>query len=418
MGTSIFTKRNAGILAGIFTLALLSRFDSIISPSVAAIQASFPMENPSTVESLATVGATAAVVSALLFGKLMEWLSFKAAGIISCLFISFGGLMPLIFHSNLRQLLLFAVITGFGAGILTTVLPSLSARFFHGPQLSGLMGKVLAMQDGSSMIILALGGLLATGGWIRNYWLYGFGLLGLFMVAVFVPGVKAAGSEEVSADEPHTESQNHAVSDHASGGEHGEKQQSTGFIALCILLGFLSIFLVAVLYNKIAVYISQYHLGGTDASGFALMFNTGSSVVIGLSINRLRACFRNYMLPFAFLLMASGALVFIATRSFPLVCLAAFLVGSGSAIIMSTCPFLLSNLADRKHYPLVMGVFSAMTSLGFTVSTWVFQFVAGLLKTDPLMVSFGGMVLIAILAAVLLALCNFQSRVEDRYIAY
>ncbi|BDR52628.1 hypothetical protein KIM372_05350 [Bombiscardovia nodaiensis] len=416
MATSIFTRRNAGILAGIFTLAMLSRFDSIISPSVASIQASFPQVNPATVESVATVGATAAVVSALIFGKLMEWLTFKVVGIISCCFIAFGGLMPLAFHSSVTELLIFAVITGFGAGILTTMLPSFSARFFRGPQLSGLMGKVLAMQDGSSMVILALGGLLATGGWVRNYWLYGLALLGLVLVICFVPAVKAAQPDEVFEDQPAKELEALPAST-GSTQETGRTKQSTGAIAVCILIGFFSIFLVAVLYNKLAVYIDEYHLGGTDAAGFALMFNTGSSVVIGLSINRIRALLRHFTIPMAFVLMALGSLVFIATRAFALVCLAAFLVGSGSAIIMATCPFLLSNLAERQHYPLVMGIFSAMTSLGFTASTWVFQLAAGVLKVSPLQLSFWGMGGIALLAAALLTIGRFQARVEERYIA-
>ncbi|WP_161522252.1 MFS transporter [Bifidobacterium xylocopae] len=416
MAGSIFTKRNAGLLAGVFTLAMLSRFDSIISPSIASIQASFPNAEPSTVESIATVGATAAVVSALLFGKLMEWLTFKAAGMISCAFIAFGGLMPLAFHSSVGQLLLFAVIAGFGAGILTTVLPSLTARFFHGSQLSGLMGKVLAMQDGSSMVVLAVGGLLAAGGWIRNYWLYGLALLGLVLVAVFVPGVNAADPEQVFTDQPVKAGADAVAASDGDQAGAGRRKQSVPALAVCILIGFLSIFLVAVLYNKLSVYIAQYHLGGADASGFALMFNTGSSVVIGLSINRLRHFLRDYTLPFAFVLMAVGALVLLATHAFPLACLAAFLVGSGSAVIMASCPFLLSNLAERRRYPLVMGVFSAMTSLGFTASTWVFKLAADFLGGDPLQVSLWGMVLIALVAAGALALGRFQPRIEARYI--
>ncbi|BDR55015.1 hypothetical protein KIMH_11260 [Bombiscardovia apis] len=414
MAASVFTKRNAGILVGIFTLAMLSRFDSIISPSVAAIQAAFPHDNPATVESIATIGATAAVVSALLVGKLMEWLTFKVVGLVSCCCIAFGGLMPIAFHSSVHQLLVFAVITGFGAGMLTTVLPSLSARFFRGPQLSGLMGKVLAMQDGSAMVILAAGGMLATGGWVRNYWLYALALLGVILVACFVPYVKAADPDEVFSEEP---SKQVSAQDGQSPSEQGRARQSNAAIVVCILLGFFSIFLIAILYNKLSVYISQYRLGGTDAAGFALMFNTGSSVVIGFSINRLRSSLRSFTIPFAFILMAAGACIFLFTKAFPLVCLAAFLVGSGSAINMATCPYLLSNLAERKHYPLVMGIFSAMTSLGFTASTWVFQLVAGITNSSPLLVSFGGMAAIAVVTAVLLIVLRFQPWVEARYVA-
>ena len=159
--TGILTRRNLGFLVGIMALAIMSRFDSIISPSVAAIQASFPRADPSTVESVVSIGSSAAIVSALLFGQLLTRMSFRTAACISCLCVALGGLMPLLVHSSVSQLLLFALVVGFGVGIATTVLPSLSARFFRGKQLAALMGLVLAVQDGSSMLVLALGGVLA-----------------------------------------------------------------------------------------------------------------------------------------------------------------------------------------------------------------------------------------------------------------
>lgn len=403
MTTRVLTRQNIGILAGIMVLAVMSRFDSIISPSVAAIQASFPHADPSIVESVVSIGSSAAIVSALLFGQLLSWMKSRTAGCISCICIALGGLLPLLFHGNVSQLLVFALVVGFGVGITTTILPSLSARFFRGKRLAGLMGVTLAVQDGSSMLILALGGFLARGGWLRNYWLYFLALPALVVVFFLVPG---AGTVEEGEEE--VEGADSSVS--------GAGRQSWWAIVSCILVGFLSIFLVAVLYNKLAVYIAGYSLGDTGAAGLALMFNTGSSIVVGLSINRIRDLCREWTIPAAFVLMAVGALFFLITRSFPLVCLSAFLVGSGSAINMATCPFLLSKLCLPRRYPLVMGIFSATTSLGFTASTWVFKSLSGLLGVDPVIGSFVGMLAITLVAAVCLAAAQFQKRIEARFI--
>ena len=401
--TGILTRRNLGVLVGIMALAIMSRFDSIISPSVAAIQASFPHTDPSTVESVVSIGSSAAIVSALVFGQLLTRMSFRIAACISCLCVALGGLMPLVVHSSVSQLLLFALVVGFGVGIATTVLPSLSARFFCGKQLAALMGLVLAVQDGSSMLVLALGGVLAKGGWLHNYWLYSLALPALVLVIFMVPGVGAVEEESGKVV--------------GSKGLASRKSGQCWWATIsCILIGFLSIFLVAVLYNKLAVYIAKYGLGGTSAAGVALMFNTGSSVVIGLSINAIKRICRQWTIPVAFLLMALGALLFLTTRSFPLVCLSAFLVGSGSAINMATCPFLLSNLTPHKRYPLVMGIFSATTSLGFTASTWAFKAFSSVFGLNPVTGSFIGMLIIALLAAVILSLVRFQSCVESRYI--
>ena len=397
----LLSKRTIGIVVGIFVLAIISRFDSIISPSVAEIQRSFPNEDPSTVESVVSIGASAAMVSAIIFGKLLERLSFKIVGIIGCLCVSIGGLAPIIFHSSVTELLVFAIITGFGTGVITTMLPSLSSHFFHGEQLSGLMGKIIAMQDGSSMVVMYIGGLLAMQSWVHNYWLYGIAVIALALVFVFVPNDHVTDEAATEEEELHM--------------KEGARQ-SLPTIVVCEILGFLSIFLVAVMYNKLAVYVDTYQLGGSDAAGLALMFNTGSSIVIGLLINYIKRAFKDFTIPFAFLLMAVGAILFIFTRSFALVCVAAFLIGSGSAIIMATCPFMLSNVTERKHYPFVMGLFSAITSLGFTSSTWFFKMASQAFGLDPLIGTFWGMLIISVVAAVLLVVFRFQKRTEANYL--
>ena len=395
------SAKTIGIIAGIFVLAIISRFDSIISPSVAEIQRSFPNDDPSTVESVVSIGASAAMVSAIIFGKLLERLSFKTVGIIGCLCVSIGGLAPIVFHASVAQLLGFAIITGFGTGVITTMLPSLSAHFFHGEQLSGLMGKIIAMQDGSSMIVMYVGGLLAMQSWVHNYWLYGIAVIALALVFVFVPNDRVTDESESEDDEPRMKS---------------GAQQSIPAIVVCEILGFLSIFLVAVMYNKLAVYVDTYQLGGSDAAGLALMFNTGSSIVIGLLINTIKRVCKDFTIPFAFLLMAFGALLFIFTRSFVLVCVSAFLIGSGSAIIMATCPFMLSNVTEKKHYPFVMGLFSAITSFGFTSSTWFFKMMSQAFGLDPLIGTFWGMLVISVIAAILLVVLRFQKRTEEHYL--
>ncbi|WEV64580.1 MFS transporter [Bifidobacterium sp. ESL0732] len=398
---SILNKKTAGILIGILFLAIISRFDSIISPSVAEIQRSFPHDDPSKVESVVSIGASAAMVSAIIFGKLMEKLSFKTVGITGCLFVAVGGLTPIFLHGSVNQLLICAIVAGFGTGIITTILPSLSSHFFHGEQLSGLMGKIVAMQDGSSMIIMYLGGLLAMSGWVHNYWLYGIALIALIFVVIFVPSDSVSDDVEDDVEETHL--------------KEGAKQ-SIPAIVVCEIMGFLSIFLVAVMYNKLSIYVSTYHLGASDAAGMALMFNTGSSVVIGLLINRIQKLLKNFTIPFAFSLMGIGAILFIFTRFFPLVCLAAFLIGSGSAIIMTRMPFMLSNVADKKHYPFVMGLFSAITSLGFTISTWFFKLISEAFGLDPLIGTFWCMLAISVVMVIVLIVFQFQKRIESHYI--
>lgn len=393
-------KKMLGIILGILVLAIISRFDSIIAPSVAEIKHSFPDTDPAKVESIVSIGGSAAMVSAILFGKLLEKISFKKVAFMGTLCVAIGGLSPIFFHNSVSILLVFAVITGFGTGIITTVLPSLSAHFFKGDELSGLLGKIVALQDGSSMIVMYIGGLLAMQSWIHNYYIYGLAILAILFVVLFIPNETASVTDD---------------SDGESQLNSG-KEQNNLFVFISLFLGFLSIFLVAVMYNKLAIYVDNFDLGGPEIAGKALMFNTGSSIVIGLSINYIKKIFKKFTLSFGFLLMAIGASLFIFTHSFTTVCLAAFLIGAGSAVSMTNLPFILSNISEAKKFPFIMGLFSAITSLGFTSSTWVFKTLTSLLSLDPLIGTFQLMAIIAVSASVIIAVTNFQSNSEKYYI--
>lgn len=398
----INTKRKmTGILIGILVLAVISRFDSIIAPSVAEIQKSFPEADPSEVESIVSIGGSAAMVSAILFGKLLEKLSFKVVALFGAFCIAIGGLAPIFFHRSVTILLLFAIITGFGTGILTTVLPSLSAHFFKDEKLSGLLGKIVAVQDGSSMIVMYIGGLLAMHSWVHNYYIYGLSILAIGAILLFIPNEHSTGDVEESVE----------IEDKDS-----TKKQHLISILICLFLGFLSIFLVAVLYNKLAIYINDFRLGGSDTSGTALMFNTGSSIVVGLSVNYIKRFFKGWTLSFGFVLIGIGAILFLLIPSFIIVCLAAFLIGSGSGIIMTNVPYILSNLALPKKYPFIMGCFSAITSLGFTASTWVFKGVTSLFNLDPLLGTFKAMAIISFTVAIILVIVRFSEKVQKNYL--
>lgn len=394
-------KERFGILLGILALAIISRFDAIMAPSIAEIKHSFPTVPPFQVESIVSIGGSAAVVSALLFGKLLQKWAYKTVALIGISCVAFGGLMPLLFHNTVSILLFFAVIAGFGVGTITTVLPSLAAHFFKGERLSSLLGKIIAIQDGSSMILMYVGGRLALQSWVHNYYLYALSFVALVFVLLFVPFEKAMPSNE-------KENANANTSIH--------QKQHTLPIVWCLLLGFFNIFLVAVMYNKLAIYIDTYHLGGPDMAGKALMFNTGSSIVVGLLINPIKKRLKDHTLAFGYFLMVVGATLFLTLPYFYIVCLAAFLIGSGSAIAMISLPYMLSNLAQHDKYPFVMGMFSAITSLGFTSSTFVFNTFAQAFHLDPLRSTFIGMLSIALLLSLLLLVTQFQKKVQRYYL--
>lgn len=64
------------------------------------------------------------------------------------------------------------------------------------------------------------------------------------------------------------------------------------------------------------------------------------------------------------------ASLFIKINTFAANATDAFFIGDGGAIILTTVPFLLSNLTASTTYPIIIGSFSTLTSLVFPFTAW------------------------------------------------
>ncbi|MGR3742501.1 MFS transporter [Companilactobacillus sp. DQM5] len=399
------TKQNKNrivfIFIGIIALTMASRLGSVLSPSISKIQQAFPNTDPTKVESIASIGDISSMLSAIIFGYLLQKITYKMAAIIGSILLIIGGLFPIIIHHDVNQLLTFALIVGFGTGAITTVIPSLTAKTFSGKKLSKMFGINIALEDGFSMLFMFTGGLLAEISWVHNYYVYGAALVTLIFAILFIPNIKPNDQSNIeSRDIP------------------DQEISKTGWILIIslLLLGFFSLVLGAVLNTKIAVYLHEFNIGGPSTAGTTLLFLRAASIVVGLSINTLTHIFKRYLLAIGQLAFVLGAIIFICFHSFIASVIGAFIMGSGTSITLSTIPFILSNLSSKKKYPIIIGSFSAITSLGFAASTWFFKATVSIFSSNLIIGTFYGVVIIGIVIAALLTVTQFQKKCEENYI--
>lgn len=395
-------KKIIFVLLGIVALTMASRLGSVLSPSISKIQQAFPNTDPTKVESIASIGDITSMLSAIIFGYLLQKLTYKKAAIIGSILLIIGGLLPIYFHSSVNQLLIFALVVGFGTGAITTVIPSLTAQTFSGKTLSKMFGINIALEDGFSMLLMFVGGLLAEINWVHNYYVYGAALICLLAAIFFVPNVKP---NEESIDETETINSDEVIS-----------KNGWILIILTLLLGFISLILGAVLNNKLAEYLNEFHLGGPATAGTALLFLRAASICVGLSIGLINRVLKKNVLAFGYLAFAIGSLIFISFRSVPAVIIGAFIMGSGTSISLSSLPFLLSKLSSKKKYPIIIGSFSAITSLGFAASTWFFKLIVPIYSNNLIIGTFYGVFVIAVIVAAILIFTNFQKKCEKYYL--
>ncbi|MDO1604903.1 MFS transporter [Lactobacillus sp. YT155] len=402
------TKQNKNkvilIIVGIIALTMASRLGSVLSPAISKIQQAFPTTDPTKVESIASIGDVSSMISAIFFGYLLQKITYKMAAIFGSILLIIGGLFPIFIHHNVNQLLMFALIVGLGTGAITTVIPSLTARTFSGKKLSRMFGINIALEDGFSMLLMFSGGLLAEVSWVHNYYIYGVAIITLLFAILFIPNVKPSDRENLELDDA-TEQNNQSIS-------------KTGWILIIclLLLGFVSLILGAVLNTKVAVYLHDYHIGGPSTAGTTLLFLRAASIAVGLSINVLNRTFRYHLLAIGQIAFVAGAIIYINFHSFLSAVIGAFIMGMGTSITLSTIPFILSNLSSKKKYPIIIGSFSAITSLGFAASTWFFKAAVSLFTDDLTIGTFYGVIIIGLSIAVLLTITQFQKRCEANYL--
>ncbi|UQS82153.1 MFS transporter [Bombilactobacillus folatiphilus] len=380
-------------LIGIIALTTVTRLDSVMAPSIVKIQQTFPHADATQVESIASIGDVASMVASFIFGLILTKITYRHAATIGLCLLAIGGLLPILIHQNVTQLIFFALIVGLGSGAITTVLPSLSAAAYQGERRSNQFGLNVALEDGFAMVWIVVGGYLANISWVHNYYVYLITLVALILAILFVPNI-------------------HPI-DQAAGQETNDRQNHWLLILSLVAIAMFVEILVAVMSNKMAIYLNTYHIGGPSTSGQALLFVRAASIVAGLLISLYRKTFGNCLLAAGFLSIAVGSLLFLAFHAFWSSALGAFLIGTGGSITLITVPFLLSNIANAKIYPIVMGAFSALTSLGFAFSAWFFKYTAPLFNNNNLTGTFRAMVLFSVIIAVSLMVTNLQKRADQ-----
>lgn len=373
------------VVYGIIAFAIVARLTSSTSPAIAVIQKAFPQANHTAVESLATIGDAAAVLSALVVGQLLARWSFKQLGLISLTLLAGGGLLPLIWHQSVTQLLIWGFLAGLGTGGITTILPSLQSFSFQGEQLAIILGKVVALENGSSMVLVFIGGLLASRNWLYNYYIFFLTFLAIIVVWFTVPNQRP---QSPSNSAPTMQQTPMSVM----------RPRQILMVIFYIFVASIIVFLEATLYNKNALFINNYHLGSPALTGQIMMLDGLAAIVVGLTIKYLRRWLKKYLLVFSFTLDALGGLLLLKWHSVLSIGLATFCMGAGSAIVLMTVPYLLSLLASPKRYPLIMGCFSAITSLGFSSSAVIFNNLVPLFTKNLL----GGTYLLVLVIAVVM----------------
>ncbi|MGT2926913.1 MFS transporter [Streptococcus cuniculipharyngis] len=138
------------------------------------------------VENLITITSFAIMISLLLNGLVVRWLSERAIIVTGLLLMAIGGSMPLIF-SQFSLVFLARILLGLGIGLINARAINIISHFFTGKERLQMMGLRGSAEVLGSASLTGLVGLLIGFGWQAAFAVYLFALLILLLFLLFVP---------------------------------------------------------------------------------------------------------------------------------------------------------------------------------------------------------------------------------------
>ncbi|MGT2799781.1 MFS transporter [Streptococcus marmotae] len=386
------------ITLGILAMAFVSQSNAALAPSVPSIAQSFPDIPISVIQSIVTIGGFTGFFSALLCGKFQEYVSLRKLGLFALSLVGVFGILPIFYHSNFYVLLVSSGVVGFGAGMLTVVSPSLISTYFEGDARSSLLGKQTAFQGIGNMLILALGGFLASYSWVNNYYVYLLPIASFIIFFLTIPQDKQSKSGGEQSGNVVLEKGSNKVS------------LTSPFILLLLAISVSVTIIVSGSFNNIAIFTEQYKIGDSSVSGLALSVLSLGMISAGLFINQFIKIFKSLTLTTGYLIAALSFICFLIFHNQIGLFIGSYFTGISAGIIMTRLVYLLTSIVKEELISKAVSLYSAFTSAGFFISAFLLNSIAGLFTTDLTTGSFIVSVALSILIIGLLIITRVEYR--------
>ena len=274
-------------------MSALSTSVLVISVAFSAIAKQFPHEPIAKIQMIATIPNLIILIVTLLTGILADKFSKKVLVLIGLGIISISGLLPIIIHKNINQLLVLALILGIGVGLVNTISPMLISLFYSPEERPKILGQSVAIVNLGSIVLMLGGVLLGKNNWVDTYWIFLLAVLIFFITLGCLP----MDVPKVSTDKTIN------------------KNTRDVFIHLNKLVFLISLiaFFVAIMTNvyptNLSLVINSKHLGGTSIAGMVNAVGTLGGVITGLCMNKISKVLKDKVFVIGFIILSFAFLI-------------------------------------------------------------------------------------------------------------
>lgn len=333
---------------GILSLPFLTMSALVITSAFSAIIKSFPTESIAKIQMIGTIPSLGTLVATLVVGFLAAHVPKKILALIGLFLVGLGGLLPLVLHGSVNELLGCALLLGIGLGFTTPVTPMLIAMYFDGDERAAVMGENTAINSLGSIVMMLFGGFLGATNWVSTYFAFFATVIVFGLVFFFLP------------------------MDHVSYSETGAPTVSTlqlfkglnKYVWIAAMIGLLMSLIYTIYPSNLSIIVDSKQLGGTSTTGIINAVGTVGGFVAGFGLNKINKVVKDKTLGVGFIAMMLTFLLIRVATSLWVVLLGGILSGFAMAMVMATIPFYVSIVSAPIEVAVAMTVFQFMNSLG------------------------------------------------------
>ncbi|OJG80996.1 hypothetical protein RV10_GL003995 [Enterococcus pallens] len=353
------TVKNFKVKAAVLSQSFIVMAIMIVSTVLANIAQSFPTASLTAIQMVMTFGMVASFPATLVAGILGNKLNKKYIVLVALALMLVGGLLPAFLHDKLGYIYASSLLIGAGQGTLMTTISNISTELFEGDERSQMYGMQTAFQNGGSVVMMLVAGMLARVRWTQAYLAFGIILITIIIVTLWLPAEQVTPKKE------------------AGGGKYAPKAKVPGsvyFIGVLICLfciGYSTFSLNA------SLYIASMGLGDPSTVALAMSLSTGAGVVGGFAFPKIFKVLNRYVLTLACIVTAVGYLLLVLFPSIAIVFLAAITAGIGFSLSIPLGIQAISETATPEQMSSSMGSYMAFTSVGAAASPLIINALAG-----------------------------------------
>lgn len=332
-----------------------------IAAAIPLMSKTFVGQSDSAIETISTIPNVGIIIGIFLSSILVNYLGQKKTVILGLLIALIFGVTP-VFSNNYYLVLSSRLLFGVGIGFFNSLAISMISDFYHGDEMSTMMGFQSSVSSLGSSILSFLVGYLLIFGWHATFWIYAIALPILIIFSLVIPDVKVEKTS--SAQKVH-------------------QKINWEVLLISVLTFFVYVFFMVVTV-KLANLLDYKGIGTASQAATILGGFTLVSMLVGFVYGFVHKVLKNLTLIIGFFLMSVGFLVLASASSLTMITVGTVIIGLGFAIVIPFIYTIINTVAPAGSKNLASSIMLIFTNVGVFLSPTLINYLSSLFgSTTP-----------------------------------